>query len=88
LEDIYVICPVGVEDLGEKWVGKGEVDSVVTIQCLCSVPEPKRMIGELYSYLKDGGEWIVYEHVITHVGGFIGAYQGRCIQEERVLAGC
>jgi hypothetical protein len=46
------------------------------------------MIGELYSYLKDGGVWIVYEHVITHVGGFVGAYQGMCIQEERVLAGC
>ncbi|KAH7420042.1 S-adenosyl-L-methionine-dependent methyltransferase [Cadophora sp. MPI-SDFR-AT-0126] len=65
LEDIYVIVPVGVEDLGEKWVKRGEVDTIVTIQCLCSVSEPKKMIGELYVYLKDGGSWILYEHVVV-----------------------
>ncbi|KAH7350733.1 S-adenosyl-L-methionine-dependent methyltransferase [Rhexocercosporidium sp. MPI-PUGE-AT-0058] len=55
LEGVYEIVPVGVEELGEMWVGMGEVDTVVTIQCLCSVPEPKRMIGELYGYLNEGG---------------------------------
>jgi hypothetical protein len=35
LTDVYVIVPVGVEHLGENWVGLGEVDTVVTIQvCL------------------------------------------------------
>ncbi|KAH6713250.1 S-adenosyl-L-methionine-dependent methyltransferase [Leptodontidium sp. 2 PMI_412] len=65
LEGIYEIVPVGVEGLGEKWVRRGEVDAVVTIQCLCSVPEPRRMMGELYEYLNEGGTWIVYEHVVV-----------------------
>jgi SAM-dependent methyltransferase len=78
LEDIYVLVPVGVEDLGEKWVKMGEVDTVVTIQCLCSVDEPQKMIRELYGYLKDGGCWIAYEHVKTfpHQGATIKFYQG------------
>ena len=31
LSDIYVIVPVGVQDLGEEWVGRREVDCVVTV---------------------------------------------------------
>lgn len=31
LGDIYVICGVGVEDLGERWVKRGDVDCVVTV---------------------------------------------------------
>lgn len=79
LEGVYEISPVGVEDLGSKWVGQGEVDTVVTIQCLCSVPEPRRMIGELYGYLKIGGTWIVYEHVVAfkHQGVLMKWYQGK-----------
>ncbi|KAH8591226.1 S-adenosyl-L-methionine-dependent methyltransferase [Bisporella sp. PMI_857] len=75
LEDIYVIIPVGIEHLGERWVGLGSVDSIVTIQCLCSIPTPKTMISLLYKYLKAGGQWIVYEHVMTHEGGWVAKYQ-------------
>jgi hypothetical protein len=32
LSDIYIICGVGVEDLGDKWVKRGEVDCVVTVR--------------------------------------------------------
>lgn len=85
LEDIYVIVPVGVEGLA-AWVkkeggdlGAGDVDSVVTVFCLCSVPEPERMIGELYGYLNEGGIWIVHEHVKTKEKGFIAWYQGKSI---------
>ncbi|KAN0108741.1 S-adenosyl-L-methionine-dependent methyltransferase [Hyaloscypha variabilis] len=85
LQDIYVIVPVGVEDL-EQWakkegkgnLGKGSVDSVVTVFCLCSVPQPKRMIKDLYGYLKEGGNWIVYEHVIQKENRFLVWYQGKC----------
>jgi hypothetical protein len=86
LSDIFVIVPVGVEELGEKWVGKGEVDTVVTIQCLCSVPKPRGMINAVYGYLKEEGQWIVYEHVITHQGGLITAYQGEwhCFEMDRL----
>jgi cyclopropane fatty-acyl-phospholipid synthase-like methyltransferase len=76
LSDLYVIVPVGVEELDEKWVGKSSLDSVVTIQCLCSVPRPRDMIYALYGYVKEGGQWIVYEHVVTHQGGLIALYQG------------
>jgi SAM-dependent methyltransferase len=83
LEGVYVVVPVGVEDIeawvekeGEMLLGKGSVDSVVTVFCLCSVPEPKRMIGELYGYLKEGGNWIVYEHVVTKEKGLVARYQG------------
>ena len=76
LSDLYVIVPVGVEELGEKWVGKSSLDSVVTIQCLCSVPRPRDMINALYGYVREGGQWIVYEHVVTHQGGLIALYQG------------
>lgn len=31
LSDVYVIVPVGAEDLGSKWVAKGEVDSIITV---------------------------------------------------------
>lgn len=31
LSDIYVIVPVGAEDLGSKWVEEGEVDSIMTV---------------------------------------------------------
>ncbi|KUJ15870.1 S-adenosyl-L-methionine-dependent methyltransferase [Mollisia scopiformis] len=77
LEGIYEIVPVGVEDLGSKWVGEGEVDTVVTIQCLCSVDEPRKMIDELYGYLKEGGIWVLYEHVVAfeHQGMMIKGYQ-------------
>jgi len=83
LEELYIIVPVGVEELGD-WIqmegkgnlGKGSVDSVVTVFCLCSVPQPKRMIVDLYGYLKEGGNWIVYEHVKAKEKGFVAWYQG------------
>jgi hypothetical protein len=97
LSDVYVIVPVGVEELGEKWVKMGEVDSITTvslpfskpliifafkigilmskIQCLCSIPTPKLMIDTLYTYIKPGGQWIIYEHVIAHSPRFIASYQ-------------
>ena len=36
LSDIYEIVPVGVEELGERWVKRGSVDCVVTVSVLCS----------------------------------------------------
>ncbi len=96
LSDIYVIVPVGVEDLdkvadgtkssgGKPWVRKGEADCVMTIQCLCSVPEPKAMISDLYSYLKPGGKWYAYEHVVNKENEFLSTYQGASLNVEIVL---
>ena len=35
----------------------------MSVQVLCSVPEPREMVKRLYGLLKPGGRMIVYEHV-------------------------
>ncbi|KXJ90954.1 methyltransferase [Microdochium bolleyi] len=80
LEGVYEIVPVGIEDLGnpKKWdgrIGKESVDCIVTVLCLCSIPEPERHIRELYGYLKPGGRWYFYEHVQCSVAWYMKAYQ-------------
>jgi SAM-dependent methyltransferase len=66
LEDRYQIVPVGIEDITPALIEKGSVDAIVTVLCLCSIPDPEKNIRELYTYLKPGGRWFVYEHVVTH----------------------
>ncbi|KAH8911697.1 hypothetical protein BR93DRAFT_921676 [Coniochaeta sp. PMI_546] len=64
LDDVYEIVPVGIESLASSGkVQKGSVDAIVSILCLCSIPDPEHNIKELYSYLKPGGRWYVFEHV-------------------------
>lgn len=77
LEGIYEVLPVGVEDLESCGIEKGSVDTIATIQCLCSVPGPEDIIKSLYPYLKPGGQWLVYEHVRTpHQHDFVATWQG------------
>jgi SAM-dependent methyltransferase len=74
----YEIVPVGIESLAsEGRVPRESVDCIVSILCLCSIPDPERNIRELYSYLKPGGRWYVMEHVRTfpEQGWAMGAYQ-------------
>ncbi|KAI0471270.1 S-adenosyl-L-methionine-dependent methyltransferase [Xylaria cf. heliscus] len=78
LQGVYEIVPVGIEDLStregeakaKKWDGNIEpesVDCIVSVLCLCSIPEPERHIRELYTLLRPGGRWYIYEHVrVTH----------------------
>ncbi|KAI2625032.1 S-adenosyl-L-methionine-dependent methyltransferase [Hypoxylon sp. NC1633] len=80
LEDVYRIVPVGIEDLdsADKWDGrveKGSVDCIVSILCLCSIPEPEKNVRELYRYLKKGGRWYVYEHVRCEYSWYMRVYQ-------------
>ncbi|KAI1816324.1 S-adenosyl-L-methionine-dependent methyltransferase [Poronia punctata] len=72
LQDVYEIVPVGIEHLnrnnnqGKKWDGNIEpesVDCIVSILCLCSIPDPERNTQELYRLLRPGGRWYVFEHV-------------------------
>ncbi|KAM0333299.1 hypothetical protein ACHAQA_001960 [Verticillium albo-atrum] len=70
LEDIYEVVPVGIEELSDagRWDGRIEpesVDCIVSILCLCSIPDQEANIAKLYGYLKKGGRWYVYEHVKT-----------------------
>ncbi|EOO01898.1 putative -alpha-glucan branching enzyme protein [Phaeoacremonium minimum UCRPA7] len=56
LEGVYEVVPVGIEDLERSGkVQKGSVDCIVTVLCLCTIPDPKYNIRELYDYLKPGG---------------------------------
>ncbi|KAK4237768.1 S-adenosyl-L-methionine-dependent methyltransferase [Achaetomium macrosporum] len=78
LEETYEVVPVGIENLAVSGrVPRESVDCIVTIMCLCSIPEPRYNIQQLYGYLKPGGRWYVYEHVkcFECQGRGIGLYQ-------------
>lgn len=76
LEHVYQIVPVGIEDLRKAAkVEKESVDCVVSILCLCSIPDPQHNFKELYAYLKKGGRWYVYEHVRADVSWGMRLYQ-------------
>lgn len=66
LADIYEIVPCGIEDVGEleKWgVVCNGIDTVLSIQVLCSVPDVERTLRRLYALMRPGGKLVVYEHV-------------------------
>lgn len=67
LGSLYEVVPCGVEDLASvsasRRVEPGSVDCIVSILCLCSIPDPERNARALFSLLKPGGRWFVYEHV-------------------------
>ena len=84
MEGIYEIVEAGVEGLEDWGVQKESVDTVVTVLCLCSVGEPRRMIGNLYGFLRRGGRWVFLEHVVTQRGGFIKWYQGELDDDDEV----
>lgn len=66
LEGTYEILPMGVEDaLAEGRIEEGSVDCIVSVLCLCGIPEPEKNIGLLYKCLKPGGRWYAFEHVRT-----------------------
>ncbi|KAK5122149.1 hypothetical protein LTR85_004395 [Meristemomyces frigidus] len=77
LGDVYEIVGCGAEDLATKGgVEKGSIDTIITVQCLCSIPTPEKIIRDLYPYLKPGGRWLVYEHVRTkYQSDFVGYWQ-------------
>ncbi|KAH8163711.1 hypothetical protein CIB48_g4536 [Xylaria polymorpha] len=84
LQDVYEIVPVGIEDLSsakgrqKKWDGNIEpesVDCIVSVLCLCSIPDPERHIRELYGFLRPGGRWYVYEHVKCEYSWYMRLYQ-------------
>lgn len=64
LGDAYEVVPCGVEDLASSGrVHRESVDCIVSVLCLCSVPDPEATARELFGYLRPGGTWFVYEHV-------------------------
>ncbi|KAF9924091.1 hypothetical protein FBU30_005904 [Linnemannia zychae] len=84
LQDIYEVVPVGIECVSgpSAWNGRIEpesVDCIVSIMCMCSIPEPEKNIKLLYSLLKPGGYWFVCEHVKNTKGNLLlRLYQRFC----------
>lgn len=54
-------------DTVEQYVaaGGGQFDAVVCSLVLCSIDDPKSVLGELYSLLKPGGELRYLEHIAS-----------------------
>jgi ubiquinone/menaquinone biosynthesis C-methylase UbiE len=77
LGDIYEVVGCGAEELQTKaGFQKNSIDTIVTVQCLCSIPTPELIIKELYPLLKSGGQWLVFEHIKTpYQGDFVGYWQ-------------
>jgi hypothetical protein len=83
MEDMYEAIPVGIEQLddpratgGATTIAPGSIDCIVSILCLCSIPDQEQNIKALYKLLKPGGQWYVYEHVKVKRGGMLlGWYQ-------------
>lgn len=44
---------------------EGVFDTIICVRVLCSVPDMRRTIGELYGLLKPGGKLLVTEHVVN-----------------------
>lgn len=69
LNDIYTIVPCGIENVSEleKYgITGGSVDTVLTCQVLCSVPQPEEVVRHTYRILKRGGKLIAYEHIRSY----------------------
>lgn len=89
LQDTYEVVPVGIQQINDPtaWDGRiepGSVDCIVTILCLCSIPEPEKNIKYLYDCLKKGGRWYAYEHVQVDAqkGGYLlRIYQCKSLRE-------
>ena len=82
LDGVYQVLEAKAGDLrtmkgigpNGQGLGPESVDTICTLQVLCSVPQPEVLIHELESYLKSGGRWIVYEHVKTRFRGYLVEY--------------
>lgn len=66
LDDIYEIVPCGIEDvatLKKHGISPSSIDTVLSMQVQCCVPDPDEILRRLYTLLKPGGQMLVYEHV-------------------------
>ncbi|KAI9045872.1 class I SAM-dependent methyltransferase [Aspergillus affinis] len=65
LHYMYKLIEAGIEDsdiLREEGITEGSLDTVLSIQVLCAVKDPKNVMKEIWKLLKPGGKFIFWEH--------------------------
>ncbi|KAL2867566.1 class I SAM-dependent methyltransferase [Aspergillus lucknowensis] len=65
LRDKYKLITCGIEDsdvLRAEGITEGSMDTVLCIQVLCAVKDPKNVMKEVWKLLKPGGKFIFWEH--------------------------
>jgi SAM-dependent methyltransferase len=68
LTEKYDLVAASIEDsdiLADHGVLPGSMDTIMCVQVLCSIPNPKQVIAEMYKLLKPGGQLLVFEHVLS-----------------------
>jgi len=66
LQDKYRFLACGVEDsdiLIREGITEGSLDTVLSIQVLCSVGDVKSVMRQVWKLLKPGGSFVFWEHV-------------------------
>ncbi|KAJ6015261.1 methyltransferase type 11 [Penicillium herquei] len=65
LQDKYKVVICGIEDsdvLIEEGITEGSLDTVLCIQVLCAVKDPRNVMKGIWKLLKPGGKFIFWEH--------------------------
>lgn len=65
IRDKYKLVAAGIEDsdkLRREGISEGSLDSLLSIQVLCAVQDPKIVMKEVWKLLKPGGKFIFWEH--------------------------
>ena len=68
LASVYELVTCGAEEsdvLERHGIRAGSMDTVLSIQVLCSVPDEKAMAREIYRVLRPGGKFIFWEHHVS-----------------------
>ncbi|TQV90873.1 hypothetical protein V2A60_008342 [Cordyceps javanica] len=104
LESRYKFLVCGVEDsdvLRAEGVTEGSMDTILSIQVMCAVKDPRPVMKEVYKLLKPGGQFIFWEHgkstdMLTRIGqtlwnpawsAFVGCNMNRDIRGAILAAG-
>jgi ubiquinone/menaquinone biosynthesis C-methylase UbiE len=86
--------PVGAWKLVESGAEKlpfpdGSFDTVVGTYVHCTIPDPRRALGEIARVLTDGGRYLFLEHVHAGEGTLLGRFQDLVeIPHRYIAAGC
>ncbi|KAF3025509.1 hypothetical protein E8E14_008059 [Neopestalotiopsis sp. 37M] len=65
IRDKYKLVAAGIEEsdkLRREGISEGSLDSILSIQVLCAVQDPKIVMKEVWKLLKPGGKFIFWEH--------------------------